>query len=179
MRRLIVLAAVFSVVLSLDAFVKYVVFTNVPTAPWAVPYYPYGGIGVFESVLGVDFAINHVHNRGSAWGLFANWHNLLLAVRILAITALSVYLVFWNKIRARDIPLTLIIAGALGNVVDCFVYGHVIDMFHFVLWGWSCPVFNVADSCIFIGVVVMLLQSMFTGEKRGSHLSTEDQHPSS
>jgi signal peptidase II len=53
----------------------------------------------------------------------------------------------------------LIIAGGIGNILDYFIYGHVVDMFHFILWGYSFPVFNVADASIFMGIVSLLWMS--------------------
>jgi signal peptidase II len=53
----------------------------------------------------------------------------------------------------------LIATGAIGNILDYFIYGHVVDVFYFVFWGYSFPVFNVADSIIFCGIVVLFLQS--------------------
>jgi signal peptidase II len=114
--------------------------------------YPYGGIGIFKNFLGIEFSISHAINRGAAWGSFAEFQTILLGLRILLILGLTLYLFLFNKHPAQRIPLVLIITGASGNVVDYFLYGHVIDMFHFVLWGYDFPVFNVADSAIFLGI---------------------------
>jgi len=78
---------------------------------------------------------------------------------MIAIVCIAIHLLYFNEIKFRQVPLTMIIAGAVGNVVDSFVYGHVIDMVHFVFWGYSFPVFNVADSCIFLGVVSMMVEA--------------------
>jgi len=53
-------------------------------------------------------------------------------------------------------PFALILTGAVGNVLDYFVYGHVIDMLHFVLWTYDFPVFNIADSLITLGVAGLM-----------------------
>lgn len=63
------------------------------------------------------------------------------------------YLFFFNKNRRAEIPLVLIVAGAIGNIVDYFLYGFVIDFFHVILWGYDFPVFNVADISITLGVL--------------------------
>jgi signal peptidase II len=165
MKRLSKILVLFSTLLVLDILSKILVVKFVAIHPWSTPFYPYGGIGVFQNLLGIDFSINYVMNRGSAWGMFADWHFALLAVRIGAIISLVVYLLKFCEDRSRDIPLALIITGAFGNVVDCFIYKHVIDMFHFNVWGWNCPVFNIADACIFFGVSIMLIQSSFGKRK--------------
>jgi signal peptidase II len=123
-------------------------------------WYPYGGIGVFKNFLGIEFSLSHQINHGAAWGALANYQIPLLYLRIFLIATLFVYTLFWNKHPERNIPLTLIIAGATGNVIDYFLYGHVVDMFHFVLWGYDFPVFNLADSAIFIGVAYLLTLSL-------------------
>ncbi|HEV8051441.1 MAG TPA: signal peptidase II, partial [Parachlamydiaceae bacterium] len=93
------------------------------------------------------------------WGVLAEYQVPLLYLRIVLITILVIYAFFFNKHANRSIPLALIIAGAAGNVVDYFIYGHVVDMLHFVLWGYDFPVFNIADSAIFIGVTSLLVMS--------------------
>lgn len=124
-------------------------------------FYPYGGIGIFENFLGIEFSISHRTNTGAAWGMFSSYPFALLLFRIFMITGMFVYLVFYNKSMQQRCPFALILSGALGNVSDFFVYGHVVDMFHFVFWGYDYPVFNIADSLIFVGVFWLLFLSFF------------------
>jgi signal peptidase II len=58
-----------------------------------------------------------------------------------------------------------VIGGALGNVVDRFLYGAVVDFLDFHIAGWHYPTFNIADSFVFIGVVVLCIHSMFFEKK--------------
>jgi signal peptidase II len=122
--------------------------------------YPYGGIPVFENFLGIEFSISHQINKGAAWGVLAEYQVPLLYLRIALILALLVYFLFFNKHSSWNIPLALIVAGALGNVLDFFIYGHVVDMLHVVLWGYDFPVFNIADSAICIGVAWLFVASL-------------------
>ncbi len=130
--------------------------------------YPYGGIPIFHNWHGIDFSINFVMNKGGAWGILANHHSALLTVRVIVIATMLIYVFFFHLFSERAIPMILIIAGALGNVIDCFLYGHVIDMLYFVLWGYSYPVFNVADSAIVLGVFGMIFQWFFSKRYRRS-----------
>lgn len=123
--------------------------------------FPYGGIGIFKNFLGIEFSIVHAINRGAAWGLFSDYQLYLIVLRIVLIFSLILYLVFYNKHPGFVIPMTLISAGALGNILDYFLYGHVIDMLRFVLWGYDFPVFNVADSFICIGIFSLMITSWF------------------
>ena len=122
-------------------------------------FYPYGGISVFKNFCGIDFSIVHQINTGAAWGMFSNFQDYLLFFRIVMIGVILSYLVFFNKTPLRRLPLLLILSGAIGNVSDYFIYGHVVDMFYFNFWGYSYPVFNIADSVIFSGVAMLFFQS--------------------
>ncbi len=146
-------------VITADAFSKYWVHTSIPIMSSRYPVYPYGGIPVFENFMGIEFSITHLTNRGAAWGTFGGYQDMLVGMRVLLIIAMITYLLFFNKQKIWQLPLSLVIAGALGNVIDYFRYGHVIDMFNFNLWGYNFPVFNVADSAVCIGIFSMIVIS--------------------
>ncbi len=116
------------------------------------------GTEVFRDFLGIDFYIRHVTNKGAAWGVGGNFQQLLLWVRVAVLAGLGFYTFFSSKAEQTRIPLIMILAGGLGNVIDYFIYGHVIDMFHFIFWGYSYPVFNIADSSIFLGIAWLLIR---------------------
>jgi signal peptidase II len=143
-----------------DAFLKAYIYYEIPPINASTPIYPYGGISVFRDWHGIDFSIVHVINKGAAWGVFASWQEYLLYARVAIIGGLLVYLFFVKAGAYRKFCLMLIATGALGNVVDYFVYGHVVDMFYFIFWGYSYPVFNIADSAIFLGIVLLILEAM-------------------
>lgn len=124
-------------------------------------WYPYGGIGVFKDFFGIEFSLSHQINRGAAWGMLSDFQMPLLYARIALICILVAYVLWWNTHIEWRIPLVLVTSGALGNVIDYYLYGHVIDMFHFVLWGYDFPVFNIADNAIFVGIVWILATSFF------------------
>ena len=111
----------------------------------------------FFSFGGVDFQITPTINRGAAWGLFADFQFVLLAVRLVVILGIFIYLFFMNRNRAYDLPLTLVCAGAIGNVLDFFLYGFVVDFLHFNLWGYHFPIFNFADTFITVGVAALFI----------------------
>jgi signal peptidase II len=149
------------IVLAGDIASKYFTHTYLPVMNPSWLWFPYGGIPVFKDFWGIEFSISHQINRGAAWGALSDYQLPLLYLRIALITSLLLYTLFINKLPNRNIPLALIIAGAVGNVIDYFIYGHVVDMLHFVLWGYDFPVFNFADSAIFIGVSSLMLLSFF------------------
>lgn len=125
-----------------------------PEIPSPFPYL------IFDNFFGIRLQITHAVNSGAAWGVLDDFPRLLVLVRLLLISALIVYLFGVNHRPQWNVPLTCIIAGALGNVIDYFHYGFVIDMIQFRFWGYEYPVFNLADSAIFIGSFWILCSAM-------------------
>jgi len=152
------------VLLLMDIAVKWYTQHYIPGLDEGGFFYPYGGVAVFQDFLGVDFSLNYAKNTGAAWGAFGNFQKPLLIVRMIIMACLVVYLARKKISLSRRWALSLILTGALGNILDYFLYGHVVDMFYFVLWKYSFPVFNVADSLIFCGICLIFLQN--TLEKR-------------
>jgi signal peptidase II len=143
-----------------DAFLKAYVHYDISPMHASLPVYPFGGIGVFRDWHGIDFSIVHVCNKGAAWGIFSSIQEYLLYARVAIIGGLLTYLLFVKASPYRKFSFTLITTGALGNVVDYFVYGHVVDMFYFIFWEYSYPVFNIADSLIFVGIMLLFAEAM-------------------
>ncbi len=133
---------------------------------WTKAFIYYGHLSlpypIFHNWLGIDFQLSLTYNRGAAWGLFSSFQTPLLILRLVVIVALILYLVFAKKSRGYAFPLVLIIAGAIGNVVDYFLYGFVIDFLSFNFWGYPFPIFNLADTFITVGVAWLLLAAIFT-----------------
>jgi signal peptidase II len=144
-----------------DFLLKAYIHHNVPPINASTPIYPFGGVGVFRDWHGIDFSIVHVINKGAAWGVFASLQEYLLYARVAIIGGLLSYLFFVRASPFRKFCLLLIATGAFGNVVDYFIYGHVVDMFYFIFWRYSYPVFNIADSAIFLGIALLLGEALF------------------
>ncbi len=159
-------AALFTIDLLSKAYVNHFL----PVLGYASPIYPYGGIAVFENWGGIDFSINHVLNKGAAWGMLSSFHEYLFYARLLIIAGMLFYLFFFS-LPSQRLPFLMIVTGALGNVFDHIIYGHVIDMFYFRLWDYSFPVFNIADSAIFCGIAWLMLQSFFKPKPESEPLS--------
>lgn len=140
MRRLLFVALA---IVACDQWLKWYVAGSMPA----------GGFGPY-SILGIDASLTYVTNKGSAWGLFASYPVLLLCLRLALIVFLSFLFV---RHRARRVPLIFVIAGALSNVVDMVMRGHVIDMLSLDFWGYRYPVFNIADCAICVGIGALLI----------------------
>ncbi len=103
------------------------------------------------------FRFTHVRNTGAAFGIFPEGGAIFLIVAVI-VSAVIIYF-YWQIPKGAwlaRLALGLQLGGALGNVVDRVRLGYVVDFFHVELW----PVFNVADSCIVIGVVLLALEVM-------------------
>jgi signal peptidase II len=118
------------------------------------------------------FAISHVENMGAAFSLFndsaspARVRWLLLAFSVVAAVAvLGVLLKLGRRVTPTSVALALILGGALGNAYDRMRFGYVIDFLevHIVHYHW--PDFNVADSAIVVGGILLLLDALFSKEQ--------------
>ncbi len=150
----------FSFILIVDQITKWLTEHYIPLMIDSPMVYPYGGIGIFRNFLGIEFSITFLTNYGAAWGVLADFHIYLLCLRIILIFCLLAYLLFFNTQPRWVLPIALVMAGAIGNVIDFFTYGYVIDMVHFIFWGYDYPVFNLADSAVFIGVAWIALTAL-------------------
>lgn len=157
----------FTLVLFIDFSTKYWVAHNLPMFQFYAGY-PFGGIGIFQSSF-LSFSIVHTVNTGTAWGLFADYQMILLILRIVITAGIIGYLLFYCPYRFMQMPLTLIAAGALGNILDFFLYGHVIDMVYLIFYHYSYPIFNVADAVIFCSVFYLFIYSFRKKGKGGRY----------
>lgn len=142
------------VVLILDQASKWWILTDVMTPPRVIEV-----TGFFNLVL--------VWNPGISFGMFGDGEGRWLLAGLAF--AISVALVVWIARTARPClvaALGLVVGGALGNALDRVIHGEVVDFLDFHLAGAHWPAFNLADSAITIGVVVMLVDSLF--EKRAA-----------
>jgi signal peptidase II len=109
-------------------------------------------------------SIDHVQNSGAAFSVFPQLHWLYLAVALVV----SLYIVFFGYKYGtnwyRQVLIGMILGGALSNGVDRLVQGYVVDFIDFHWW----PVFNVADSCIVIAIVVLLVLSFIPTQKQSA-----------
>lgn len=130
-----------------------------------------GSFHLYESVSVLPiFNITYVHNLGAAFSFLADqggWQRWFFTA-IAAIASL-VFLVWLGKTpksqKLLSIALALMLSGALGNLIDRVLFGYVIDFLDFHWAGNHFPAFNVADSMIFIGAALMVLDS-FSSEQR-------------
>jgi signal peptidase II len=116
-----------------------------------------------RQVIAGFFRLWHVRNSGAVWGFFQGHDGGLIPMIItgLAVAALLIVLFFFLR-AGREMKLELfayafILGGALGNIVDRLRLGYVVDFLDVYAKTWHWPTFNVADSCITVGVLLLAL----------------------
>lgn len=110
------------------------------------------------------FNLVHVYNKGAAFSFLADqggWQRWFFAILAFVICGLLTYWLRKQPVTQRwsGIAYSLIIGGALGNVFDRIVLGHVVDFLDFYWRNVHWPAFNLADSFIFIGAAMIVLDS--------------------
>ncbi len=158
LKVILAIVATCAAVVALDQISKYMVLVALKDGE-SVPILA----GFFNLVL--------VYNKGAAFGLFSGVADGLrqMLLGLTTLVALGLVLYFLLKDYFSDqvarIALGLIFGGALGNIVDRVRIGKVVDFLDFYLGQYHWPAFNVADSAICIGVLILLLRS---GEKKAT-----------
>ncbi len=139
---------------------------------WAASTFPLNGP---DLALGLGFHFTYTRNTGAAFGILQDATLLLGILSAVVSVAIFIYLLR----HARTMPrmqlaaLTLILSGAIGNMIDRFLLGFVRDFIHFYVQGFNYPVFNVADMCVVGGAGLLLLSSFF--DKRPQEVESEDE----
>lgn len=128
-----------------------------------------GSMQLYESIeLMPFFKLTYVHNTGAAFSFLSEaggWQRWFFAGLALVISA--VIAVWLTRLKQHEtllaVALALILGGAIGNLIDRLAYGYVIDFLDVYYGSWHWPAFNIADSAITLGVILMLAESFGLG----------------
>ena len=138
---------IFSILVSLDLCSKYLVFNY-------IDLYKFIKITSYLDV-------THIHNFGISFGLFSE---TIPAVFLIMIALLVVCFIIYLLLNAQDYleywGLFIIICGAIGNIIDRFINGYVIDFIYFHINQYYWPAFNFADIYISVGILMILLNML-------------------
>jgi signal peptidase II len=126
---------------------------------------------LYESIAVVPFFnLTYVHNTGAAFSFLSEaggWQRWFFAA--LAIVMSTIMTLWLTRLKEHEtllaVSLSLILGGAIGNLIDRLAYGYVIDFLDVYYQTWHWPAFNIADSAITIGVALMLVESFKSQEK--------------
>lgn len=163
-----VLLIAFIFILVLDQYTKHLVQKNIP---------------LHHTITVIDgfFNLTHLRNTGGAFGIFGGEKGGLGSFFFIAVSlaAVGVILYLFHGLKEHEriqaLSLSLILSGAVGNLVDRIRHQEVIDFLDFHLFSYHWPSFNVADSGITIGIGLMVYELLFHGPKRSA--KTEAPNP--
>jgi len=125
----------------------------------------YGSRGVIKGF----FQVIHVQNSGAVWGILSHHPNVLVSRIITALSMFAIALVVYYFIKMKPectlelTALSFIIGGAIGNLIDRLSQGYVVDFLDVYIKNAHWPTFNVADSFITSGVILLIV-SLWRGK---------------
>ena len=139
------------ILVALDQVVKYLVVANIPLGEH-VPFLPY------------IMDLTYVQNTGAAFSIFSEhtWILTMISLVVSVILAVALWKGFFRHPLGR-LSLTLLLAGAVGNLIDRVRLQYVVDMFHVLFMNFA--VFNVADVFVVVGGIAAALYYMFLADR--------------
>ncbi|MDP2753427.1 MAG: signal peptidase II [Nitrospirota bacterium] len=145
MRRSVYILLIVLSIIAIDQITKYFVISYLT---------PFDSIEIFPFLHLVI-----VRNTGAAFGMFRNFGSVFF----IGISVLATIFVIWLLIRSNYsyFGLSLVLGGAIGNLIDRILYGKVVDFIDFSIGKFHWYTFNVADSSLTVGIIVIFLISLF------------------
>jgi signal peptidase II len=158
-RKYWVLLICLVIILALDQYTKYEVQQR---------------IHLYQTIKVIDgfFNLTHLRNTGGAFGIFGGNKGGIGSLFFIALplVAMGVILYLIHKLKEYErifsLSLSLILSGAVGNLIDRVRYQEVVDFLDFHLFSYHWPAFNIADSAITIGIGLMVYELLFHDKKR-------------
>lgn len=112
------------------------------------------------------FYITYAKNTGAAWSMFSGRVGILT---LMSLVGVGLFAYMYSRVPEENkwerISITLMIAGAAGNLFDRFVFGYVRDFLDFIIFGYDFPIFNIADSALCIGIGLLIIITLFKKEE--------------
>ncbi|WP_096269956.1 signal peptidase II [Paucisalibacillus globulus] len=142
------------IAIAIDQITKYLVVKNME---------------LYEQIPIIDgfFYLTSHRNSGAAWGILEGKMGFFYVITIIVIIGIIYYLHKYgkdNKLFAS--ALGLILGGAIGNFIDRLFHQEVVDFFDFIIFGYDFPIFNIADSALTIGVILVIIATLFEEKKQ-------------
>ena len=145
----------------IDQYTKFMVTLHIP-------------INYSMKVVKDFFNLTHIRNSGVAFGIFSDQNSelkpyILIFISIIAIIAILIIFHQTGKNKKMvQVGLVLVFSGAIGNLIDRVLHKEVIDFIDLFIDNQHWPAFNIADSCITIGVMLMIADMLVSGGNSGS-----------
>ena len=111
------------------------------------------------------FSLTYVENDGAAWSILSGNRIFLILISVVALIFIYYYFIKSTDIKKFEfINYSILIGGIFGNLFDRIKYGKVIDYLDFNIFGYNFPIFNFADICIVISVILLLIYNIKEGK---------------
>lgn len=118
------------------------------------------------------FNLVHVRNTGGAFGIFAGERGGIGSILFVVVSLIAIGTILFLFVKVREdektlsLSFSLVLAGAIGNLIDRLRYGEVVDFLDFYLFSYHWPAFNIADSAICIGIGLIALDLLIRDRKK-------------
>lgn len=119
------------------------------------------------------FKFEYVQNTGISFGLFSGGR-ILIIIASLVVIGFMIYDLFHEESKIHYFSCMLILSGALGNLIDRVVRGYVVDFISFTFFGHKMAIFNIADICVVIGVILYILLMFVEGKNKDEEDTSEE-----
>ena len=103
------------------------------------------------------FNLTLCYNNGAAWSILENQKILIIILTLIALFIIYHFIYCFKKNNRNNVAFGLIMGGLSGNLIDRIIFSHVRDFLDFYIFGYDFPVFNIADICIVIGVILLII----------------------
>ena len=117
-------------------------------------------MNVYDSIIIIPnfFSITYVRNIGAAFSIMENSRILFIIIGFVALILIYKYLIM-NKVLNKYLMISysMLIGGIIGNMIDRILYGYVIDYLSFNIFGYSFPIFNLADTFIVVSIIMLII----------------------
>lgn len=147
--------AIALLVIALDQFSKWLVVKNMSI---------YEHIPIIENF----FYLTSHRNKGAAWGILEGQMWFFYIITIVVVIIVMYYIkAFYKKSKLMAFSLSFILGGAIGNFIDRATRKEVVDFLDFNIFGYDYPIFNVADSALVVGVIMLFIATILDEKKKG------------
>lgn len=143
------------IIIGLDQFTKWLVVKKMDL---------YEQIPIIENF----FYLTSHRNKGAAWGILQDQMLFFYIITVIVIGVIIFYMQKYGKESVLlSIALSFILGGAIGNFIDRLFRKEVVDFFDFIIFNYDYPIFNVADSALVVGVILVLIATILDEKKKG------------
>ena len=128
-------------------------------------------LNLYESVDIIPnfLSITYVTNDGAAFNILSGGRWFFIIAGLIALIFIIKFIMLDTKVSKFDrMAYSLVLSGIVGNLIDRIFYGKVIDYIDFNLFGYDAPIFNFADICIVVGVIMIVFILIIKGDSDGN-----------